>query len=105
MSKKPLTPHEEEIARLRDEVSRWRRLYLDKPEDRLYHASDRTWWRRDDAHPYGAGTLVRAEPPPETVALLAIAEAAEKLDTSNVLTVFALDEAVKAWREHFRRDS
>lgn len=36
--------------------------YLDQPEDRLWHAEDGTWWRRDDSR--GLGTLVRAEPPP-----------------------------------------
>lgn len=30
---------------------------LDKPEDRLWHAADNTWWRRD------GGRLVSADPP------------------------------------------
>lgn len=45
------------------ELRTWRSLYLDKPEDRLWHDSDQTWWtRRDDSH-YGPGGLFRAEPP------------------------------------------
>lgn len=48
---------------LRDEVARWRRLYLDKPEDRLWHASDNTWWTRKDDTLYGVGGLFAAEPP------------------------------------------
>lgn len=31
--------------------------FCDKPEDRLWHASDRTWWKRVE------GRLVRAAPP------------------------------------------
>jgi hypothetical protein len=38
---------------------------LDKPEDRLYHAEDRTWWRREGL------SLKAAEPPPEIDALQA----------------------------------
>lgn len=34
-------------------------VYCDKPEDRLWHASDRTWWRRAED-----GRLVRADAPP-----------------------------------------
>lgn len=49
---------------LRSEVLSWRSLYLDQPEDRLYHAKDDTWWsRRDDTY-LGVGALYRAEPPP-----------------------------------------
>lgn len=33
---------------------------LDKPEDRLYHAADGTWWRREGA----SLRLVSADPPP-----------------------------------------
>lgn len=58
------TDHGKEIKALQTEVLRWRSLYLDKPEDRLYHASDNTWWRRDDTRPGGVGSLVRADPPP-----------------------------------------
>jgi hypothetical protein len=36
---------------------------LDKPEDRLYHAEDRTWWRREGF------SLKAADPPPEIHAL------------------------------------
>jgi hypothetical protein len=32
---------------------------LDHPEDRLYHAADKTWWRRDKS-----GRLKAADPPP-----------------------------------------
>ena len=45
------------------DLARWERLFLDKPEDRLFHASDKTWWlRRDDSY-LGVGALFRAEPP------------------------------------------
>jgi hypothetical protein len=37
-----------------------RSIWCDKPEDRLYHAEDRTWWKRgQDGAPH------RASPPPE----------------------------------------
>ena len=39
-----------------------RAIWCDKPEDRLYHAEDRTWWLRGtDQAPH------RADPPPELV--------------------------------------
>lgn len=41
----------------------WRRCYLDKPEDRLYHASDNTWWQRKDNTWIGIGGLYGAPPP------------------------------------------
>jgi hypothetical protein len=59
-----MTKLEAELHDLRVEVERWRSLYLDQPEDRLYHASDNSWWRRDDTRYTGIGSLVRAEPPP-----------------------------------------
>jgi hypothetical protein len=31
---------------------------LDKPEDRLYHAEDQTWWKR------AGNSLINADPPP-----------------------------------------
>lgn len=34
------------------------KCFCDKPEDRLYHHSDRTWWKRTTG-----GKLVRADPP------------------------------------------
>lgn len=49
-----------------EDLRRWKALFLDKPEDRLYHAADGTWWRRMDRKD-GAprdGYLVAAEPPP-----------------------------------------
>ena len=43
--------------------------WCDAPEDRLYHAADRTWWRRDGTR------LVAAESPAESLGLkLAAAE-------------------------------
>jgi hypothetical protein len=35
-----------------------RAIWCDKPEDRLYHAEDQTWWERDEE-----GEPHRAEPP------------------------------------------
>jgi hypothetical protein len=52
------------IDDLRRENAMWRSCYLDKPEDRLYHASDDTWWQRKDDLHQGIGGLYRAEPPP-----------------------------------------
>ena len=49
------------ILILEQEIQMWRRLYLDQPEDRLYHASDATWWRRDDTQK--VGQLRRAQIP------------------------------------------
>jgi hypothetical protein len=39
------------IRDLKRELTSERAVYADQPEDRLYHASDNTWWRRTD----GAG--------------------------------------------------
>lgn len=62
-----------------EEVRRWRRLYLDKPEDRLWHDSDKTWWtRRDDTH-LGVGGLFRASPPEPVRALAKVTKQALKL--------------------------
>lgn len=55
---------DEALKRVLAENNRWRYLYLDQPEDRLYHAKDNTWWRRDDKHWTGIGGLVSADPPP-----------------------------------------
>jgi hypothetical protein len=33
------------------------RVMLDEPDDRLYHAEDKTWWRRE------GNRLIAAEPP------------------------------------------
>jgi hypothetical protein len=55
---------------LRAENARWRRLFLDKPEDRLWHDSDRTWWARRDDTRYGIGGLFSAEPPGPVKALM-----------------------------------
>jgi hypothetical protein len=51
------------VMMLAEEVSKWRRLYLDKPEDRLWHDSDKTWWTRQDDTHLGVGALYKAEPP------------------------------------------
>ena len=52
------------------ELERWRACYLDDPSDRLYHAKNRTWWRRDDSR--GVGWLVSANPPTEVAARSAL---------------------------------
>jgi hypothetical protein len=39
------------------EQSRFADCILDKPEDRLYHAEDKTWWKRE------GNRLVCADPP------------------------------------------
>lgn len=66
-------------------IQAWERLYLDQPEDRLYHAKDKTWWRRmhgtekeflkatrPDHKEYN---LYRAEPPEEVMRLAKAAHA------------------------------
>lgn len=42
---------------VRAELQMEQDIYCDKPEDRLWHASDRTWWKRVN------GRLVHAGPP------------------------------------------
>lgn len=54
---------DETLTSLQNEVAMWRRLYLDKPEDRLWHDSDKTWWSRKDDSRYGVGGLFSAAPP------------------------------------------
>lgn len=58
-----IDPSAEEVVAMAKEIQRWRMLYLDQPEDRLYHAKDNTWWRRDDTFNTGIGSLVSADPP------------------------------------------
>jgi len=48
----------DECGNLINEGIKERSLILDKPEDRLYHAEDKTWWRRNKN-----GNLKRAEEP------------------------------------------
>lgn len=50
------------LTKERDELKAWNMMILDKPEDRLYHAADRTWWKRD-VDWTGAARLVRADAP------------------------------------------
>jgi hypothetical protein len=38
--------YDESFKHLQDTIKMWERLYLDKPEDRLWHAKDGTWWKR-----------------------------------------------------------
>ena len=45
------------------DLQRWSRLYLDQPEDRLFHASDQTWWQRIDGTYLGTGALYKAAEP------------------------------------------
>jgi hypothetical protein len=40
-----------------------RRIWCDQPDDRFYHASDKTWWRRR-WNADGTWSCVRADPPP-----------------------------------------
>lgn len=58
------------------EVDMWRALWCDKPEDRLYHAADRTWWRRKYKKSDRPYSPYRADPPPE---IMLIVRAARKL--------------------------
>lgn len=46
------------VAETEHSLALERSVWCDKPEDRLYHASDGTWWRRD-----GRGQCVAAEAP------------------------------------------
>jgi hypothetical protein len=48
-----------QLGEAENALLRERMIWCDKPEDRLYHAEDRTWWRRGtDGHAH------RADPPP-----------------------------------------
>lgn len=38
--------YEEAFESQKNTIRMWERLYLDRPEDRLWHAKDRTWWKR-----------------------------------------------------------
>jgi hypothetical protein len=51
------------LAQREGDLARWERLFLDKPEDRLFHASDKTWWQRKDDTYLGKGGLFSAAPP------------------------------------------
>lgn len=63
------------FQRLASEVSAWRRLWCDQPEDRLYHAKDRTWWMRrygneNRGHGEHPESPYGAEPPPEIMRIV-----------------------------------
>lgn len=49
---------EGELAAAKAALKRERAIWCDQPEDRLWHAKDRTWWRRDER-----GACVAADPP------------------------------------------
>lgn len=51
------------------DAARFAASVLDKPEDRLYHAEDRTWWRRD------GNKLACAEAPASLSAWMEVAQA------------------------------
>lgn len=38
--------YEESFNSFQEQLRMWERLFLDRPEDRLWHAKDRTWWKR-----------------------------------------------------------
>lgn len=63
---------------------------LDKPEDRLYHAADKTWWRREGMH------LKAADPPPEV-------EKAEAERDTALAETRRLRETLSKWRYGGRR--
>jgi len=54
---------EKDLKKAEWDLQTERDLWCDKPEDRLYHAADKSWWQRDQQ------TLSpkRAEPPQEIV--------------------------------------
>lgn len=64
----------ETLQKLSQELTHVNRLYLDKPEDRLWHASDKTWWRRLAVEESPKGDfdfdLFKAPPPPEIEELI-----------------------------------
>lgn len=56
-------------SKLKLDLVAWESLFLDRPEDRIWHASDKTWWRRltpEEAKKGGFPKwhLVAADPPP-----------------------------------------
>lgn len=69
------------VSKLKLDLTAWESLFLDKPEDRLWHASDKTWWRRltpaeAKKGGYPKWHLVSADPPP---ALKQVLDAVENL--------------------------
>lgn len=60
MSKK----ERKEMEALQAEIAGIRAIYLDQPEDRLWHDADQTWWQRIDDTYLGVGALYSAPPPP-----------------------------------------
>lgn len=89
--------HRDAIDGLEDEVGMWRGLWCDKPEDRLYHAKDRTWWARlhgkdwakhEKAAKKGLcaspehATPYAADPPPEIMVLVRAARKVKRKDAA-----------------------
>lgn len=78
--------YEEQFESLQGVIKMWERLYLDRPEDRLWHAKDRTWWKRlhgtakmsrqkfEGVDIIPEYSLYRADPPPEIRALIKSAD-------------------------------
>ena len=54
-----------ELVLVRNQLHHERRIWCDRPEDRLYHAKDETWWYRDQCN------RARRARPPEPVYRLA----------------------------------
>ena len=79
----------EMIPRLTDTLRFERSIYADKPEDRLYHAADDTWWRRK-----ADGTLWSADPPPGWM----------RQDAARAQTEAFLQEQARAFAETRSKD-
>jgi len=94
----------EKVARRQDYAD----SVLDKPEDRLWHDEDKTWWRRE------GWRLLRADPPPEIEELARQAQEWRKTAVDGALGVdgegkptkglyLELAARVKAWQVAIER--
>ena len=101
-----LTRNEElttQVERLRaenEDLALERSVWCDAPDDRLYHAEDGTWWRRDEH-----GLCVSAEPPEEVRALhVQLNEAADlRLAADSAMFEAGRAEGLAAAREDSAR--
>jgi DNA-binding ferritin-like protein len=83
---------------IESDLARERSTWCDKPEDRLYHAEDGTWWRRDEH-----GACKRADPPAELTEAVRVRKIAESEADQDEEAVVAMRKELERARELLER--
>jgi hypothetical protein len=83
---------------IESDLARERSTWCDNPEDRLYHAEDGTWWRRDEH-----GACKRADPPAELTEAVRVRKIAESEADQDEEAVVAMRKELERARELLER--